>query len=194
MNLRTRAIVLALALPLSTGLLAGCGEDDAEPTAADPSDPPSSAPSDPPSTSESEPASEPPSEPVEGEAVPLYFTGESPFGVRLYREFREVESDNPLEEAAAMLVAGDALDPDYGTLLSGVTVAGVEQEDGAIVVTLAEDSVTSAESRSRPATPRSPSSPSSTRSRASPRRVIRCASSWPTARPPTCSTSPRRRG
>ena len=40
-------------------------------------------------------------------------------GPRLFREFRSVEADNPVEEALALIIAGDALDPDYSTLLPG---------------------------------------------------------------------------
>ena len=36
-----------------------------------------------------------------------------------YREFRKVEADDPLDEAVALMTAGDALDPDYGTLYPG---------------------------------------------------------------------------
>jgi hypothetical protein len=132
-------------------LLAGCG-DGTEPTSSgtgsDPatSEAPDSQTSPPtePTESVSDPATDEPSEPTPAGAVPVYFTGETPMGTRLYREFREVESDNPLEEAAALLVAGDALDPDYGTLLQGVTIEAVEQTPEAIVVTLGEDSPLSA--------------------------------------------------
>ena len=48
--------------------------------------------------------------------MPVYFAGDTPQGTRLYREFRQVEADNPFEEAVALMVAGDALDPDYTTL------------------------------------------------------------------------------
>ena len=45
--------------------------------------------------------------------MPVYFVGDTPQGTRLYREFRKVEADNPFEEAVALMMAGDALDPDY---------------------------------------------------------------------------------
>jgi hypothetical protein len=50
-------------------------------------------------------------------AAPAYFVGETPLGTRLYREFRRVEADNPVDEALALIAAGDSLDPDYDTLL-----------------------------------------------------------------------------
>ena len=52
--------------------------------------------------------------------VPIYFAGETPQGYRLFREFRQVEADNPMEEAVALMVAGDALDPDYVSLWTSV--------------------------------------------------------------------------
>ncbi|WP_170285974.1 Gmad2 immunoglobulin-like domain-containing protein [Nocardioides rubriscoriae] len=144
MNLRTRTAALTLAVPLGLGLLVGCGDDDTEPTSSGTASDPggaTSAPSSPSTPSSAEPSSATPTESGSGTvAAPVYFTGETPMGLRLYREFRQVEGDNPLEEAAALLVAGDALDPDYGTLLQGVTISSVSQEDGAIVVTLGEDS------------------------------------------------------
>lgn len=132
---------LALTAVLSLGLVA-CGNDDPEPTSSGTaSDQPTT---EAPTTTEPPAETETPSETATEEpgtvAVPLYFTGETPLGQRLYREFRQVESDNPLEEAAALVVAGDATDPDYGTLLQGVTIESVTQEDGAIQVTLGEDS------------------------------------------------------
>lgn len=138
-------------LVLGLGLLAGCGDDDTEPVASDPE------PSAPVETS-SEPAegtdsASPTTEPGGDEpttddgaadtvVVPVYFVGDSPRGPRLYREFREVESDNPLEEAAALLVADDALDPDYYSLLPALDITAIEAIDDAVVVTLGADSPT----------------------------------------------------
>lgn len=82
-------------------------------------------------------------------AAPVYFVGDSPTGPRLYREFREVEADNPLMEGAALLVAGDVLDPDYYSLLPALDIADIEATDGAIVVSLTADSPTSDKATSR---------------------------------------------
>ena len=51
-------------------------------------------------------------------------------GPRLFREFRNVEADNPVDEALALMTAGDALDPDYRTLLPGGELRRVESSDG----------------------------------------------------------------
>ena len=115
MTARTRTRLAAL-LSTSVVVLAGCGTED-EPEASDPNpasptsqpsseDPDSSASSDPSATSEPQKV-----------AVPVYFVGDTPLGPRLFREFRSLEADNPADEALALLTAGDALDPDYGTLL-----------------------------------------------------------------------------
>lgn len=142
---------LALSGALLTALTA-CSSDDTEPVAdeigtdtATTTETPSTTP-----TGSPEPTSEATSEAPGTVAAPVYFTGPTPMGTRLYREFREVESDNPLEEAAALLVAGDALDPDYGTLLQGVTIQSVTQDADAIVVTLGDDSPLSADKGTSP--------------------------------------------
>lgn len=71
-------------------------------------------------------------------AVPLYFVGVTPQGPRLFREFQQVQADSALEEAAARVVGGQSLDPDYLTLWPAGGFAGValDQTAGRIVVTL----------------------------------------------------------
>ncbi len=147
MNLRNRATGLALAA-LLTGLLAGCADDDTDPVASDPGTGSSGSPAATDSPTPSDAATSEPDGQAATVAAPVYFVGDSPMGPRLYREFRRVEADNPLEEAAALLVAGDTLDPDYSTLLSGVEIASITQGDQAIVVDLSADSRTADKSMS----------------------------------------------
>ena len=45
--------------------------------------------------------------------VPAYFAASTPQGGRLFREFQRVDAADPLSEAAALVVDGDSLDPDY---------------------------------------------------------------------------------
>lgn len=140
---------LAVAALVATATLAGCSTDtdpvadDPAPTGSTSAAPTSDAPSDEPT--ESAPPSES-SAPADTVVAPVYFTGDSPMGVRLYREFRAVEADNPLAEATALMLAGDALDPDYGTLYSAGTFAAVsfDEPGGRFVVELADDTLTAA--------------------------------------------------
>ncbi len=153
---RPRSLAASAAtITLGLGLLAGCGSDDTDPVASDPgsSSPPSTEAGEPsgsatpqPDPAPSDPAtSEGGTDPGGGEkvAVPVYFVGDSPTGPRLYREFRSVDAADPLAQAVALLVAGDALDPDYYSLLPDLDVVSVEATDSAIVVTLGADSPTS---------------------------------------------------
>ncbi|CAN5221960.1 hypothetical protein BH09ACT12_BH09ACT12_08460 [soil metagenome] len=155
MNLKSRSTAIVLT-GLLTAALTGCGSsDDTAPVASDPQP---SAPASTDDGSEAASTDPEPSEPAATDtdggsadtvAAPIYFVGDSPTGPRLYREFRQVESDNPLEEAAALLVAGDTLDPDYYTLLPSLDIASIETTDGAIVVTLGGDSPTADKATSR---------------------------------------------
>ena len=117
---RTRLAALLAVLPLSLVVLAACGDDD-EPSAQDPNDAPSK--SDKP-TNEQSPSEEPTETPTDTGsparvAAPIYFVGDTPQGPRLFREFQQVEADNPADEALAILSGGAANDPDYGSLLPG---------------------------------------------------------------------------
>ena len=67
--------------------------------------------------------------------VPVYFTGETPQGTRLYREFRRVDAADPLGAALTLAANGDALDPDYGTALPGATFT----TDGTAEIPLPDD-------------------------------------------------------
>ncbi len=73
--------------------------------------------------------------------VPVYFTGDTPEGTRLYREFRKVRRNGSDGAALTLAASGDALDPDYGTLLPAGTFADITYDEG-IVVPLPDDSWT----------------------------------------------------
>jgi hypothetical protein len=80
--------------------------------------------------------------------VPVYFVGDTPQGQRLYREFRKVASEDPAAEALALMTAGDALDPDYGSVYPEGSFAGVDIGADAITVTLPDESWTSPDTMS----------------------------------------------
>lgn len=128
-------LVALLSLPaLALAGLTGCGEEEpTRPSSADTTEASDPATSDAPA----EPASE---EPAATTTVPVYFVGDTPQGLRLYREFREVESGDPAAEALALMTAGDALDPDYRSLFPEGSFAGVEITDSAITVELPDES------------------------------------------------------
>ena len=131
-----RPLGLALAAVLTAAALAGCSSDP-ETVASDPIETTTS-----PTPSEvdepSEPTTTEPPQEASQVAAPLYFVGETPMGLRLFREFRKVQDDNPLEEAAALLTAGDVLDPDYRTLFPSGSFASVAYSDGGFVAELAD--------------------------------------------------------
>jgi hypothetical protein len=112
---RTR---LAALLATSVVVLAACGTDD-DPQASDPNGQPSHSgkPSQTPQQTDSPAPSDSASGAADTVAVPLYFVGDTPQGPRLFREFQQVEADNPVDEALAILAAGAAHDPDYRSLL-----------------------------------------------------------------------------
>lgn len=162
------ALAVTAVLALGTGL-AGCGSDTsaedpglASDTGA-PSEPAPSGSADPtdpnePTATEPDPTdpAAPGTDPVDPEtgptgALPLYFVGDTGTGPRLYREFQSATTGDPLLEAAQRLVEGDAVDPDYRTLLGAVDVVAVTAADDGIVVTLGEDSQVAADKGTSPA-------------------------------------------
>lgn len=142
--LRSRSVALSLTAVLSAVALAGCGNDP-DPVASDPASTsePSSTPESPDTTTEpTDPAeTTEPTQPADTVAAPVYFVGDTPMGPRLYREFRQVEADNPYAEAVALMVAGDVVDPDYGSAYPDGRFAGIEvdEEEGVILVEAADD-------------------------------------------------------
>ena len=142
MSPRTRLAAALALLPVAAVALVGCGTED-DPQADDPNDggSQSSRPTHKPSPSD-EPTTEPATEPAgsdtgspETVAVPLYFVGDTPQGPRLFREFQQVEADNPVDEALAILTGDAADDPDYSSALGGATLrAGTTDEDMTVEV------------------------------------------------------------
>lgn len=142
---------LAATAVLSVLVLSACGDD--EPTAAD--DPATSAASSSPSESDSGSAGSTPSssEPAVTETTTepatdttparVYFVGDTPQGPRLFAEVREVEADNPVSEALALVEAGDAADPDYRTLVPADSIESAELRDGFFAIELTGDEWTS---------------------------------------------------
>lgn len=138
--------MLAVTSLAMTGL-AGCGTAQTRTADGDPADDATTSGS----TSSRSPApsqetTPPPSTPtsaVEPDpvTVPVYFVGDTPQGPRLFSELREVGEADPLTAAAALVTAGDPLDPDYRTLFPGGGFSDVEHEEaaGLIVVHLADD-------------------------------------------------------
>lgn len=138
MRLRRMAAPVAAVLMLT---LAACADD--EPDADDPNPVETSTPASEPTEDPTESGSPPsPSATADTVAAPVYFVADTPQGPRLFREFRKVEADNPLEEAAALMAAGDALDPDYGTAWPGNNFDSITFSEGAgaIVVQVKDDS------------------------------------------------------
>jgi hypothetical protein len=135
MKIRRTALLVATAAALT---LTGCGEtEDPTPSASD-----TRAQGDRTKDSQPDESTEPTDEedePEESVTVPVYFVGDTPQGPRLFREFRQVGADNPLEEAAALLTAGDTLDPDYRTLFPGGAFESVYEEGDFLVARVPDD-------------------------------------------------------
>jgi hypothetical protein len=145
------AFPLAVAATISALVLSGCGDDEPD-NADDPASTPASDTSDPTPSDATTTPSEEPSETVtttdtgSTETVPgsVFFVGDTPQGPRLFAEHRELEADNPLDEALAMVVAGDSADPDYRTLVPAGSIethAGFDGvgDDGLFSVSLTDD-------------------------------------------------------
>jgi hypothetical protein len=133
MRSRIRIVLLLAATALALAL-AGCGDDpsadDQRPTSGHTKHGGGSKADDP-----SEGSEEPAADQV---TVPVYFTGETPHGTKLFREFRRVDAADPLGAALTLAASGDALDPDYGTALP----AGTFSTSGSAEVPLPDDSWT----------------------------------------------------
>ncbi len=107
--------------------LLGADEPDDAPVASAPADDGSTDPSPTPSQA-----------PVATRAVAGYYLGETPAGVRLYREFRSVESGDFGPAASLRLLTSEPADPDYRTAWPSGAFAGAEVDDDKIIVELAD--------------------------------------------------------
>jgi hypothetical protein len=143
MSSRTRLAALASLSALALAGLSACG-DETEPASAGSTPTQAADPGDDDSGDDSGEASGEATEEGISTTVPVYFVGDTPQGKRLFREFRKVESDNPAVEALALMTAGDALDPDYGTLYPDGRFASVEIGADKITVGLPDESWTTA--------------------------------------------------
>ncbi len=101
--MRTRLVIAFAAViavaGVGVGALSMLGEDppDSPPVVVDPTPDP-----EPPVTAEV--------------SIPVYFPGQTAQGLRLYREFRLVETADPLRTAVEVAVSGSPTDPDYTTV------------------------------------------------------------------------------
>ncbi len=135
---------LAVTAVLAALVLSGCGDDDEPTNADDPASTPATETSDAGTPTDATTTEEPTAtETTDAEpatvTVPVFFVADTPHGPRLFAEQREVEADNPLEEAAALMTAGDAVDPDYRTLYPGGSFESIEFDGEKFVVTVADD-------------------------------------------------------
>ncbi|MET1058799.1 MAG: Gmad2 immunoglobulin-like domain-containing protein [Nocardioides sp.] len=85
-------------------------------------------------------------------AAPVYFAGDSPEGVSLYREFQRVDAGDRLRAAANLAVRGSAADPDYRSLWPDGAAIDAVGFDGVGVDGLLQVSLSDAALRVRPPT------------------------------------------
>lgn len=91
---------------------------------------------DPPVAIDPDPEPEPPA--VNELAIPVYFPGDTPRGLRLYREFRLVETADPLSTAVDLAVSSTPLDPDYTALWPEGVSATASYDADVLTVDLAD--------------------------------------------------------
>ncbi len=146
--MKRHAFPLALTAALTALVLSGCGDDEEPTSADDPASTPAAETSDAATPTEDTTSPEPSATETtdtatETVSVPVFFVGDTPQGPRLFAEQRDVEADNPLAEALALSIAGDAEDPDYRTLVpdgsleTGAAFDGIG-DDGVFSVTLTD--------------------------------------------------------
>ena len=119
-------------------------DDEVEPTSGPAASPSASATAEPTDEATDEPTDEPTEDeteppPAELTAVPVYYVGQTPAGVRLFREFHRLEKESvdaaQVQAALEEALTDSALDPDYGsdwpegTSVMGVNVDGLDADD-----------------------------------------------------------------
>lgn len=103
---------------------------------ADPTEPPAHQP-----TVATDPSTTPtdstdPSPGAEESTAAIYWLGDTPQGVRLYREFQDVSGTTPLEAALVTAIAGSPDDPDYRTPWSGTELVTARVDGEVILIEL----------------------------------------------------------
>ena len=123
------AVLASAATFAAIAMLGGTGGTTTAPDPGFAGSPAATATSEPTPTEEPSVTTAPP--PAETVAVPVYYVGDTPQGVRLYREFQEArDAGSPASVAADRAVRVAPRDPDYrtdwpmGTRVSTVTVEG----------------------------------------------------------------------
>ncbi len=128
------AVVTAVAV--TGGQLPGTDhEPDDSPIASAPE-----ASDDDPTTSE-QPSGQPSGPPMAARAVAGYYLGDTPAGVRLYREFHSLESADDGPAGSVRLLTTAPADPDYRTEWPAGAFVGAEVADDKITVELADPSL-----------------------------------------------------
>ena len=120
--------------------VAVAGPDTLTPDQPDPATPPAGSPTDPPSEARTT-SPEPTQAPMATRAVAGYYLGDTPGGVRLFREFRAVASADEGADASLGLLTSAPADPDYRTLWPDGSFAEAEVGDDRITVELADASL-----------------------------------------------------
>ena len=94
---------------------------------------------------------------TKSEALPVYFVGDTPQGLRLYREFSSVDFCQGdaaclIQESVARSLAGDASDPDYSTLWdASIQIGPVQWNGDSITLDLQNPDLSSSSIHDRPA-------------------------------------------
>lgn len=123
---RTRMRGTVVALALGVTLLVGCGGEDPATPGGSPG-----------STSAQPPVGTDDPAPVTEQAVPAYYVADTESGLRLYREFHRVATEDVASDAVREML-GEPIDRDYRTLWPAGTdlAAPVVDADGLITVDL----------------------------------------------------------